>query len=141
MALMSPTLGVLPYLEAETEEFEVKAKAFRAGEIDAAAFRAWRLTRGTYGQRQADNQMMRIKIPFGGLTADQLDAIGVVAEQYAGSNKGHITTRENIQLHFVKLETVPDVMRIIGEVGLTTREACSNTVRNVTAANMFSGML
>ena len=136
MALMSPTLGVLPYLEAETEEFVLKSKAFRAGEIDANTFRAWRLTRGTYGQRQADNQMMRIKIPFGGMTADQLDAMGVVAERYAGSNKGHITTRENIQVHFVKLETVPDVMRIMGEVGLTTREACSNTVRNVTACSL-----
>ena len=136
MAIVSPAPGVLPYLEAETDEFQAKAKSFRDGEIDAATFRAWRLTRGTYGQRQADNQMIRIKIPFGGLNADQLDAIGDVAERWAGSNKGHITTRENIQLHFVQLETVPDVMRTIGAVGLTTREACSNTVRNVTACSL-----
>jgi sulfite reductase beta subunit-like hemoprotein len=133
MAIVSPTPGVIPYLETETEEFEAKVKGFRSGEIDPQTFRAWRLTRGTYGQRQADNQMYRIKIPFGGLSSDQLEAIADVAEQYAGSNKGHITTRQNIQLHFVKLEDVPAVMRRIGEVGLTSREACSNTVRNVTA--------
>jgi len=132
MAIVSPSAGVLPYLESETREFEEKTKAYRAGEISPADFRAWRLTRGTYGQRQADNQMFRIKIPFGGLSADQLDTIGVLAQRYAGSGKGHVTTRQNIQLHFCKLEDVPEMMRLLGEVGLTTREACSNTVRNVT---------
>jgi sulfite reductase beta subunit-like hemoprotein len=127
------TRGVLTPLESEIVEFEEKTRAFRAGEIAPGDFRAWRLTRGTYGQRQADNQMFRIKIPFGGLYSEQLEAIADLAEQYAGSGKGHITTRQNIQLHFCKLEQVPAMMRRLAEVGLTTREACSNTVRNVTA--------
>ena len=75
--------------------------------------------------------MVRIKIPFGGLTADELDVLGQVVERYAPLKKGHVTTRENIQLHFIKLADTPDVMRMLGEVGVTTREACGNTVRNV----------
>src|SRR5579862_7227688 len=133
MATVLPQPGVLTPLESEVEEFEGKAHSFRAGEIHAADFRAWRLTRGIYGQRQPDNQMFRIKIPFGGLTADQLDVIGDLAQHFAGSGKGHVTTRQNIQLHFCKLEQVPEMMRRLADVGLTTREACSNTVRNVTA--------
>ncbi|MDE3074615.1 MAG: nitrite/sulfite reductase [Chloroflexota bacterium] len=125
--------GVLEPLQCEIDEFEAKAKAFRAGEMAAADFRAWRLTRGIYGQRQPDNQMVRVKIPFGGLTADQLDVFGSIAEHDAGSGKAHLTTRQNVQFHFVKLETVPEIMRLLAEVGLTTREAASNTVRNVTA--------
>jgi sulfite reductase beta subunit-like hemoprotein len=133
MAIAFERQGVLTPLESEIVEFEGKAKAFRAGEIAPADFRAWRLTRGVYGQRQADNQMFRIKIPFGGLTADQLDVMGDLAENFAGSGKGHITTRQNVQMHFCKLEVVPEMMRRLATVGLTTREACSNTVRNVTA--------
>src|SRR5438477_6957345 len=132
MATVLPAPGVLTTPETEIVEFEEKTKAFRAGEIEPGDFRAWRLTRGTYGQRQQDQQMFRIKIPFGGLTADQLDAIGELAQHYAGSGKGHVTTRQNIQLHFCKLEQVPQMMRILADVGLTTREACSNTVRNIT---------
>src|SRR5579862_1173502 len=133
MATVLPQPGVLTPLESEVEEFEGKAHSFRAGEIHAADFRAWRLTRGIYGQRQPDNQMIRIKIPFGGLTADQLDAVGDLAQHFAGSGKGHVTTRQNIQLHFCKLEDVPEMMNRLAAVGLTTREACSNTVRNITA--------
>ncbi|MBV9119579.1 MAG: nitrite/sulfite reductase [Chloroflexi bacterium] len=133
MAIAVPGPGVLQPLESEIVEFEEKTRAYRAGEISPADFRAWRLSRGTYGQRQADEQMFRIKIPFGGLTADQLDTLGLLAEQYAGSGKGHVTTRQNIQLHFCKLEQVPEMMTHLAKVGLTTREACSNTVRNVTA--------
>ncbi len=133
MAISIGQRGVLEPLESEIVEFEDKTKAFRAGEIAPGDFRAWRLTRGVYGQRQADNQMFRIKIPFGGLDADQLEAIADLAEHYAGSGKGHITTRQNIQLHFCKLENVPTMMRRLADVGLTTREACSNTVRNITA--------
>jgi sulfite reductase (ferredoxin) len=133
MATVLPSPGVLAPLESEIIEFEQKTCAFRAGEIAHTDFRAWRLTRGVYGQRQADNQMFRIKIPFGGLTADQLDVIGDLAQHFAGSGKGHVTTRQNIQLHFCKLEQVPEMMRRLADVGLTTREACSNTVRNITA--------
>src|SRR5579862_983245 len=136
MATVLPQPGVLTPLESEVEEFDGKAHSFRAGEISPADFRAWRLTRGTYGQRQQDQQMFRIKIPFGGLTADQLDVIGDLAQHFAGSGKGHVTTRQNIQLHFCKLEEVPELMRRLHDVGLTTREACSNTVRNITACPM-----
>jgi sulfite reductase (ferredoxin) len=136
MAIAFERHGVLTPLESEIEEFEGKAQAFRAGEIAPGDFRAWRLTRGVYGQRQADNQMFRIKIPFGGLDAAQLDVIADLAENFAGSGKGHITTRQNIQLHFCPLEKVPEMMRRLATVGLTTREACSNTVRNVTACPM-----
>ncbi|MHB8619003.1 MAG: nitrite/sulfite reductase [Chloroflexota bacterium] len=133
MAIVIPSSGVLTPLESEIEEFEAKTAAFRAGTIDPGEFRAWRLTRGVYGQRQPDSQMFRVKIPFGGMTAAQLDVMADLAEGYAGSGKGHITTRQNIQMHFVKLEDAPYVMRRLAEVGLTSREACSNTVRNVTA--------
>jgi sulfite reductase (ferredoxin) len=136
MSTVIPSPAVLEPLESEVVEFEQKTRAFRNGEIEPGDFRAWRLTRGVYGQRQADNQMYRIKIPFGGLTADQLDVIGDLAENYAGSGKGHITTRQNIQLHFCKLDEAPDMMRRLHSVGLTSREACSNTVRNITACPM-----
>jgi sulfite reductase beta subunit-like hemoprotein len=76
--------------------------------------------------------MVRVKAPFGGLTSDQLNALGVVAGKYAPLNRGHLTTRENIQFHHVKLEDTADFLRILGDEGLSTREACGNTVRNVT---------
>ena len=90
--------------------------------------------RGIYGQRQSDVQMVRVKIPFGGLTSDQLDTLGRIARDYTPLDKGHVTTRENIQFHFVPLEHAPEIMRQLGEVGLTTREACGNAVRNVTGS-------
>ncbi len=124
--------GVIPYIPEETNEFETEVVRFLKGEWeDDLAFIAYRLVRGIYGQRQTEGQMVRIKIPFGGLTADELDVLGQVVERYAPLKKGHVTTRENIQLHFVKLADTPAVMRMLGEVGVTTREACGNTVRNV----------
>src|SRR5581483_237503 len=95
--------------------------------------RPFRLQHGTYGQRQADRQMMRIKVPHGTLTPDQLHAIADCAEQYTPRKLGHVTTRQAIQLHFVMLEDAPKVMRRLAQVGITTREACGNTVRNITA--------
>ena len=80
-----------------------------------------------------DRQMVRIKAPFGGLTARQIEVLGEVCEKYAPLKKGHLTTRENVQIHHVPLDETPDLMRMIGDVGLTTREACGNTVRNVVA--------
>ena len=124
--------GVIPYLPEEVNDFESEAARFLRGEWESSdAFTAYRLLRGVYGQRQADVQMMRIKLPFGGITADELDVMGQIVSQYAPLKKGHVTTRENIQLHFIKLEDTPTVMRMLGEVGVTTREACGNTVRNV----------
>ena len=125
--------GVIPYLPEEVDDFESEAARFRRGEWESSdAFTAYRLLRGVYGQRQADVQMMRIKLPFGGITADELDVMGQIVSQYAPLKKGHITTRENSQIHFIKLDDTPTVMRMLGEVGVTTREACANTVRNVT---------
>jgi sulfite reductase beta subunit-like hemoprotein len=124
--------GVIPYLPQEVDEFETEVIRFRKGEADGARFRSFRLVRGVYGQRQPDVYMLRVKIPFGRLTAPQVEALGQVAAEHVHLQKGHVTTRENIQFHFVKLEKAPEVMRLLGGVGLTTREACGNTVRNVT---------
>jgi sulfite reductase beta subunit-like hemoprotein len=123
----------------EIDEFEARAKKFRIGDENPTEFQLFRLSRGVYGQRQEDNQMMRIKLPFGGVTADQMDAFAEVAETYSGLDRGHITTRENFQFHFVNLDDTADVMRLLGKVGLTSREACAHTVRNVTGCP-FAGI-
>ena len=126
------TYGIIDVIPEEIDDFEHQVRRFQAGEFNETEFLAYRLKQGVYGQRQPDAQMMRIKIPFGGLKADQLDALGEVAAQFVPLNKGHVTTRENIQFHHVKLQDAAEVMRVLGRVGLTTREACGNTVRNVT---------
>jgi sulfite reductase beta subunit-like hemoprotein len=123
----------------EIDEFEERAREFRIGDEDPEAFRLFRLSRGTYGQRQENEQMMRIKLPFGGVTADQMDALAEVSEKFSGFHRGHITTRENFQFHFVNLDDAAEVMRIVGRAGLTTREACAHTVRNVTGCP-FAGI-
>lgn len=125
------SLGIIPYMEDEIERFEGESDAFRAGERDGAEFVPFRLRQGVYGQRQPDVQMVRVKIPGGILTPEALEALSQVAEEYAPLKKGHITTRENIQFHHVPLAQCPEALRLLGSVGLTTREACGNTVRNV----------
>lgn len=125
---------VLEIRADEIEDFEKEVARFRNGEWEEAQFMAFRLTRGVYGQRQPDQQMVRIKAPFGGMTADQMDVIGKIAEEYAPLKKGHLTTRENIQFHHVFLDDTPEIMRMLGDVGLSTKEACGNTVRNVTGS-------
>lgn len=122
-----------PVVQAEIDNFEREVHAWRAGGGLGDDFRPFRLQHGTYGQRQADRQMMRIKVPHGTLTPDMLHAIAECADLYAPRRLGHVTTRQAIQLHFVMLEDAPKVMRRLAEVGLTTREACGNTVRNITA--------
>src|SRR5665647_375009 len=116
----------------EIETFRIKAMAFLAGEIAEADFRPFRLKHGIYGQRQAGVQMVRCKIPGGLLTALQMGQLARVADEFAGG-RGHLTTRQNIQYHFVPLHRVADLMHLLADVGLTNREACYNTVRNVTA--------
>ena len=123
---------IIEYFPSEIDEFEAGVKRFQAGDWDPTDFMAFRLRQGVYGQRQPDVHMFRIKIPFGGMTADQLDMMGDIVDKYVPLNKGHVTTRENIQLHHVPLEDTPEMMRLLASVGLTTREACGNTVRNVT---------
>src|SRR5687767_15967298 len=117
---------------ADIDEFVATLERYERGEITPDQWRAFRLVRGTYGQRQtADAQMLRVKVPQGVLTSDQLSALADVADRYS-RRFGHITTRQNIQFHFVKLHDVETAMRMLADVGLTTREACGNSVRNIT---------
>ena len=119
--------------EADIDEFVVMLEKYERGEITPDQWRSFRLLRGTYGQRQSyDASMLRVKIPQGVIAADQLDAVAEVADRYS-RRFGHITTRQNIQLHFVKLHDAEPAMRRLAEVGITTREACGNSVRNITA--------
>jgi len=125
--------------EADIDEFVEVLGKFERGEIGPDAWRAFRLVRGTYGQRQSgDAQMLRVKIPQGVLTPPQLDALADVAEHYS-RGFGHITTRQNIQFHFIELHDIEAAMRHLAAVGLTTREACGNSVRNITACP-YSGV-
>jgi sulfite reductase (ferredoxin) len=129
------TMAVPRQILEEIEAFESEVGRLERGEIPADIFKPFRLQHGVYGQRQPGVQMFRIKIPFGGLTANQLRRVAEVADRYT-TGVGHVTTRQDIQLHFALLKDVPKMMRLIAEVGLTTREACANTVRNVTACHL-----
>ena len=125
--------------EADIDEFVSLLARFESGDIGPDEWRAFRLLRGTYGQRQTgDAQMMRIKIPQGILVREQLDVLADVAERYS-RGFGHITTRQNVQLHFVKLHDAEPAMRELAAAGMTTREACGNSVRNITACP-YSGV-
>ena len=124
---------VIPIWDDELDDFETEATAFREQQRDEVEFMLYRLRQGVYGQRQPDVHMNRIKLPMGGVTSDQLDGLAEVCETFAPLGKGHITTRQNIQVHFVPLDQMPDMLRVLGKVGLSSREACGNTVRNVTA--------
>lgn len=116
----------------ELDTFDRFVQRFRRGELGPEEFKRFRLQHGVYGQRQEGVHMVRVKIPWGGVTARQLDRLAeVAAETPRGS--GHLTTRQNLQFHFVKPEALVDMLRRLAEVGLTTREACGNTVRNVVA--------
>jgi sulfite reductase beta subunit-like hemoprotein len=123
---------VIPILQREFEDFKNEATKFLAGETPEEEFIKFRLKQGVYGQRQSDVQMVRTKLPFGGITADQLDAFASVVEKYAPLRKGHITTRQNIQLHHVPLLDAERAIRELGDAGLSSREGCGNTMRNVT---------
>src|SRR3989304_969725 len=118
-----PSAELEPLVAAEIDNFEREAKAVIAGGGLGDDFRPFRLQHGIYGQRQDDAQMIRVKIPHGTMTADQMDVLGDVADQFTPRKVGHVTTRQDFQFHFVKLEDVPTVMRIMAQAGLTTREA------------------
>jgi sulfite reductase beta subunit-like hemoprotein len=120
-------------VRTEIERFRVHINEYLAGGLTDDQFRGLRLRFGCYGQRQPGVQMIRTKIPGGKLTAAQMDNLAEVSDQYA-AGKGHFTTRQNLQYHFVPLSQVPDLMHKLADAGLTTREACFNTVRNVTAS-------
>jgi sulfite reductase beta subunit-like hemoprotein len=123
---------VLPILEKEFDDFDSEAAKFLGGEIEEDKFIGFRLKQGVYGQRQPDVQMIRVKLPFGGVTPEQMETFGRIAEDYTPLRKGHITTRQNIQFHHIPLPDAAEAIRMMGEVGLSSREACGNTVRNVT---------
>jgi sulfite reductase beta subunit-like hemoprotein len=131
LALAKTSPGIIPYLEYEIERLEEESAAFEAGEREITEFTPFRLRQGVYGQRQPDVQMVRVKIPGGILTAEALDTLAKVAEVYCPLGKGHITTRENFQFHHIPLSKCPEVLRMLAQVGLSIREACGNTVRNV----------
>jgi sulfite reductase (ferredoxin) len=125
--------------EEETEIFAKNVRLFRQGKISADDFRRFRLQHGAYGSRlRMDYSMVRIKVPGGEITPDQLEKIASLSEAFS-IGSAHVSTRQNIQLHWVQLEDVSEVMRGLVEVGLTTREACGNTVRNVICSH-FAGV-
>src|ERR671927_390436 len=125
--------------EEETEIFAQKVKLFRQGKLSEDDFRRFRLQHGAYGSRLHMNySMVRIKVPSGEITPEQLEKIASLSEAFS-IGSAHVSTRQNIQLHWVQLEDVSEVMRGLVEVGLTTREACGNTVRNVMCSH-FAGV-
>ncbi len=137
---VTPIVAAPRDLDAEQQRdivrFEQAVTQYLAGEISEDVFRVMRLNNGVYGQRQGGtNQMVRIKLPAGTITPEQMDMMGHLAENFS-RGWGHITTRQNVQVHFVELTRVPEVMRQLASVGLTSREACGDTVRNVMACHL-----
>jgi len=114
-------------------ELSDKIQRFKTGKIIEDKFKHYRLTRGVYGQRQLGVQMFRIKVPFGKLTAEQLIRMADISDKFTNGNL-HLTTRQNIQMHFVKLEDSPEIWTLLEEKNITAREACGNTVRNLTGS-------
>jgi sulfite reductase (ferredoxin) len=124
---------VIPILEREFDDFDNEAEKYLAGQTEETEFIGFRLKQGVYGQRQADVQMIRTKLPWGGVSPEQMEAFADAIERYAPLNKGHITTRQNIQVHHVPLRDAAAFIREISDAGLSSREGCGNTMRNVTA--------
>lgn len=122
-----------PIVEQEIIELERKIKAYQEGKIADEKFRSLRLARGVYGQRQPGVQMVRIKLPFGKVTFKQLLKIADISDEYASKNL-HLTTRQDIQIHYVSLDKTPELWAKLAADDITLREACGNTVRNVTAS-------
>src|SRR5271169_4243357 len=123
---------VIPILQREYDDFKTEAGKFLEGEMPEDEFIKFRLRQGVYGQRQPDVQMIRVKLPFGGVAPEQMEAFADAIEKYVPLGKGHITTRQNIQMHHVPLLDAEKLIREIGESGLSSREGCGNTMRNVT---------
>jgi sulfite reductase beta subunit-like hemoprotein len=120
----------------DIERFEIAIDQFLKGEISDDVFRVMRLNNGIYGQRQGGtSQMVRIKLPAGSITPEQFDVMADLSSEFS-RGWGHITTRQNIQFHFVELRRIPDLLRRLADVQLTSREACGDTVRNVMACHL-----
>lgn len=122
-----------PIVEKDIIELERKIRLFKEGKVDEERFRSLRLARGVYGQRQEGVQMIRIKLPYGKVTSDQLFRICDVSDEYS-TGRLHITTRQDIQIHYVSLDRTPELWAELEKSDVTIREACGNTVRNVTAS-------
>lgn len=124
-----------PIVQREIIDLEKKIHSFRSGQIDDERFRSLRLARGIYGQRQEGVQMIRIKLPFGKVTSEQLKRITEVSDKYS-TGRLHITTRQDIQIHYVSLDRTPELWSELAKNDITLREACGNTVRNITASEL-----
>ncbi len=125
-----------PGMVADIRKFERVLARYLAGQVDEDVFKVFRLANGVYGQRQGGhNQMLRIKAPYGAITPEQLDRMADISERYS-RGWGHLTTRQNVQFHYVQLEEVPSALWDLAAVGMTTREACSDTVRNVMGCHL-----
>ena len=122
-----------PLVEKDIVELERKIHEFRNGKLSEDKFRSLRLARGVYGQRQQGVQMVRIKLPFGKVTVKQLLRIADISDEYSNGNL-HLTTRQDVQIHFVSLDRTPELWAKLEQDDITLREACGNTVRNVTAS-------
>lgn len=129
----TPEIKLAPAAQRDVEELKKKIGEFRSGQIPEDKFKHFRLTRGVYGQRQAGVHMFRLKIPYGKITPEQLRVVARISRKYTNGNL-HLTTRQNIQLHHVKLDDSPAIWEELEACGLTAREACGNTVRNITAS-------
>jgi sulfite reductase beta subunit-like hemoprotein len=123
---------IIPILQREFDDFDSEAHKYLDGQTEETEFIGFRLKQGVYGQRQADVQMIRVKLPFGGITPEQMESFADAIEEWAPLNKGHITTRQNIQIHHIPLDDAAKFIRVISDAGLSSREGCGNTVRNVT---------
>lgn len=117
----------------ELNGFKEDIERYRTGQIGEVKFQKIRLQLGTYAQRQSGVQMQRIKIPYGRVTSDQLRRLSEVSDKYSTGSM-HLTTRQDVQLYYLSLQDIPDMMKELADAGITTREACGNTVRNVTAS-------
>ncbi|MCV2486105.1 HEPN domain-containing protein [Flavobacterium sp. SH_e] len=124
-----------PVVQKEIIELEKKIHLFRGGKIDDERFRSLRLARGIYGQRQEGVQMIRIKLPYGKVTSEQLVRITQVSDKYS-TGRLHITTRQDIQIHYVSLDRTPELWADLAKDDITLREACGNTVRNITGSEL-----
>src|SRR5665213_1450867 len=132
---MSTSAPALPdIIRKEIDHFADEAKSYQAGSIVADVFRPFRLVHGIYGQKQPDVQMVRIKVPGGQLNATQTRALSEASRRFAPRGIAHVTTRQAVQLHFVKLDEVPALMELLASVDLTSREACGNAIRNITCS-------
>ena len=148
MTLLEPNAGatgltdttdltdVDPDIQADIDKFREVLAGYQTGDVSEDVFRVFRLTNGIYGQRQGGtNQMVRVKVPYGSMRPEQFEMIASLVERYS-RGWAHITTRQNLQFHYVQLDQIPDVMQHLASVGLTTREACGDTVRNVQGCHL-----